>query len=49
MTHYSKWTKMVPMMWREGLVGVRSMLWVNKELEVEQVPVPSPDVVATMV
>ncbi|OHW94829.1 reverse transcriptase, partial [Colletotrichum incanum] len=41
---HSRWTRMVPTAWREeGRWGIRSMLWVNKEIEAEQVPIPSPD------
>ncbi|KAJ5730151.1 uncharacterized protein N7483_004659 [Penicillium malachiteum] len=46
---HHKWTKMVPSTWREGRWAIRSMLWVNKEIEVEQVPVESPDITAAMV
>ena len=46
---HHKWTKMVPSTWREGRWAIRSMLWVNKEVEAEQVPVESPDItVATI-
>ncbi|KAL0929378.1 uncharacterized protein CTRU02_215544 [Colletotrichum truncatum] len=42
---HSRWTRMVPTAWREeGRWGIRSMLWVNKEIEAEQVPIPSPDI-----
>jgi hypothetical protein len=40
MQHY-KWTKMVPSSWREGRWPIRSMLWVNKEVEAEQVQIES--------
>ncbi|KDN61464.1 hypothetical protein CSUB01_11710 [Colletotrichum sublineola] len=41
---HNRWTRMLPMAWREeGRWGIRSMLWINKEVEAEQVPIPSPD------
>ncbi|KAJ5766661.1 uncharacterized protein N7511_004277 [Penicillium nucicola] len=46
---HHKWTKMVPCMWREGRWAIRSMLWVNKEVEAEQVPVESPDLTAALI
>ncbi|KAJ5737265.1 uncharacterized protein N7483_002390 [Penicillium malachiteum] len=46
---HHKWTKMVPSTWREGRWAIRSMLWVNKEVDAEQVPVESPDITAAMV
>jgi hypothetical protein len=41
MGHY-KWIKMVPSIWREGRWAIRSMLWINKDVEAEQVPIDSP-------
>ncbi|KAJ5963032.1 hypothetical protein N7501_007973 [Penicillium viridicatum] len=48
MAHH-KWTKMVPSAWREGRWAIRSMLWVNKDMEVEQVPIESPDLTAAVI
>ena len=48
MTHH-KWTKMVPSAWREGRWAIRSMLWVNKDVEAEQVPIESPDLTAAVI
>ncbi|RFU31201.1 hypothetical protein B7463_g5127, partial [Scytalidium lignicola] len=48
MVHH-KWTKMVPSAWREGRWAIRSMLWVNKEVEAEQVPIESPDITAAVI
>ena len=48
MAHY-KWTKMVPSTWREGRWAIRSMLWVNKDAEAEQVPIQSPDMTAAVI
>lgn len=31
------WTKMVPLTCREGRWAIRSMLWVNKDVEAEQI------------
>ena len=46
---HHKWTKMVPSSWREGRWPIRSMLWVNKEVEAEQVRIESPDMTAAVV
>lgn len=46
---HHKWTKMVPSTWREGRWAIRSMLWVNKDVEAEQVSVDSPDITAAIV
>ena len=48
MTHH-KWSKMVPTIWREGRWAIRSMLWVNKDVEAEQIPIESPDITAAIV
>ncbi|KAL2024729.1 hypothetical protein VTK56DRAFT_6930 [Thermocarpiscus australiensis] len=42
------WIKMVPSTWREGRWAVRSMLWVNKDVEAEQIPIQSPDMTAAI-
>ncbi|RYP13221.1 hypothetical protein DL766_009878 [Monosporascus sp. MC13-8B] len=46
---HHRWTKMVPSTWREGRWAIRSMLWVNKDAEAEQVPIQSPDMTAAVV
>ncbi|KAK7582830.1 hypothetical protein V3481_012128 [Fusarium oxysporum f. sp. vasinfectum] len=46
---HRKWVKMVPTTEREGRWVIRSMLWVNKEVEAEQVPIDSPDVTAAVI
>jgi hypothetical protein len=46
---HHKWTKMVPSTWREGRWAIRSMLWVNKDTEAEQVAIESPDLTAAVV
>ena len=46
---YHKWTKMVPSVYREGRWPIRSMLWINKEVEAEQVRIESPDMTAAVV
>jgi hypothetical protein len=46
---HHKWTKMVPSTWREGRWAIRSMLWVNKEVDAEQVPIESPDLTAAVI
>ena len=48
MSHH-KWTKMVPSIWREGRWPIRSMLWINKDVEAEQVTIPSPDMTAAII
>ncbi|OQD73994.1 hypothetical protein PENANT_c192G11599, partial [Penicillium antarcticum] len=46
---HHRWTKMVPSTWREGRWAIRSMLWVNKDIEAEQVAIESPDLTAAIV
>jgi hypothetical protein len=46
---HHKWTKMVPSTWREGRWAIRSMLWINKDVEVEQVSIESPDLTAAVI
>lgn len=46
---HHKWTKMVPSTWREGRWAIRSMLWVNKDVEPEQVRIESPDLTAAVI
>ncbi|KAG6996665.1 RNA-directed DNA polymerase from mobile element jockey [Fusarium oxysporum f. sp. conglutinans] len=46
---HHKWVKMVPTTEREGRWVIRSILWVNKDVEAEQVPVESPDVTAAVI
>ena len=46
---HHKWTKMVPSTWREGRWAIRSMLWINKDVEAEQVPIESPDMTAAII
>ncbi|EAQ88752.1 hypothetical protein CHGG_05371 [Chaetomium globosum CBS 148.51] len=48
MDHH-KWTKMVPCTLKEGRWAIRSMLWVNKTVEAEQVAVDSPDITAAVI
>ncbi|RFN45006.1 reverse transcriptase [Fusarium flagelliforme] len=46
------WTKMIPTKTREPRVSrwpIRSMLWIQRDLEAEQVPIPSPDLTAAIV
>jgi hypothetical protein len=46
---HHKWIKMVPTTEREGRWVIRSMLWVNKDVEAEQVAVESTDVTAAVI
>ncbi|KAJ3487744.1 hypothetical protein NLG97_g6342 [Lecanicillium saksenae] len=49
MVHH-KWTRVVPSITRDaGRWPIRSMLWVRKDLEAEQVPIESPDLTAVLV
>ena len=48
MEHH-KWTKMIPCTLKEGRWAIRSMLWVNKIVEAEQVAVDSPDITAAVI
>jgi ribonuclease HI len=45
---HPKWIKMVPTIWRDGRWAIRNMLWVNKGVEAEQVPIESPDMTAAV-
>ncbi|EGU72829.1 hypothetical protein FOXB_16661 [Fusarium oxysporum f. sp. conglutinans Fo5176] len=50
--YHSNWTKMIPTKTREPRVSrwpIRSMLWIRRDLEAEQVPIPSPDLTAAIV
>ena len=44
----ANWTKMIPTVQRRERWAVRSMLWIRKDIEVEQVPVPSSDLTAAV-
>ncbi|KAJ6090904.1 hypothetical protein N7499_003618 [Penicillium canescens] len=46
---HHKWTKMVPSTWREGRWAIRSMLWINRDIEAEQVAIESPDLTAAVI
>jgi hypothetical protein len=46
---HPRWIKMVPTIWRDGRWAIRSMLWVNRGLEAEQVPIQSPDLTAAAI
>ncbi|KZL86802.1 reverse transcriptase, partial [Colletotrichum incanum] len=43
------WTKMVPSTCRDGRWAIRSMLWVRKDVEAEQIQVESPDLTAAVI
>lgn len=47
-TGHGNWTKMIPTMQEEGQWAVRSMLWVRKDLEAEQVAVESSELTAVI-
>jgi hypothetical protein len=46
---HHKWVKLTPSTWREGRWAIRSMLWINKDAEAEQVTIESPDVTAAVI
>lgn len=46
---HHRWTKMIPSTWREGRWAIRSMLWVRKDVEAEQVLIESPDLTAAVI
>lgn len=46
---HHKWTKLVPFTWREGRCAIRSMPWINKDVEAEQVRIESPDLTAAVI
>ncbi|KAF5258403.1 hypothetical protein FOXYS1_11029, partial [Fusarium oxysporum] len=43
-----RWVKIVPTIWREGRWPIRSMLWVNKDVEAEQIPIETADMTAAI-
>ncbi|KAJ0126328.1 Kinesin-like protein 6, partial [Fusarium oxysporum f. sp. albedinis] len=45
---HPRWVKMVPTVWREGRWPIRSMLWVNKDVEAEQIPIETADMTAAI-
>src|SRR5436305_10574402 len=45
---HSNWTKMIPTVQHGGRWAVRSMLWIRKDIEAEQVPVESADITAVV-
>ena len=47
-TSHANWTKMVPSVQRQGRWAFRSMLWIRKDIEAEQVPVQSSDLTAVV-
>ena len=48
MNHH-KWTKMVPSIWKEGRWPIKSMLWINKDIEAEQVAIQSAEMTAATI
>ncbi|RKK73615.1 hypothetical protein BFJ68_g18213, partial [Fusarium oxysporum] len=45
---HPRWVKIVPTVWREGRWPIRSMLWVNKDVEAEQIPIETADMTAAI-
>ena len=45
---HSNWTKIIPTVQYREKWGVRSILWVRKDVEVEQVPMQSADLTAAL-
>ena len=46
---HSNWTKMIPTARSEERWPIRSMLWIRKDIEAEQVPVQSSDLTAAVI
>ena len=46
---YHNWTKIIPTIWKERMWAVRSMMWDNKTLEVEQIQAQSLDITAVII
>src|ERR1700712_3042453 len=45
---HPNWTKMTPTVQRQERWAFRSMLWIRRDIEAEQVPVQSPDLTAAI-
>jgi exonuclease III len=45
---HPRWVKMAPTVWREGRWPIRSMLWVNKDVDAEQIPIETADMTAAI-
>lgn len=46
--HHDNWTKMIPCVQHHGRWPFRSMLWIRKDIEAEQIPVQSADITAAV-
>ncbi|KAK8912673.1 hypothetical protein VCV18_012367 [Metarhizium anisopliae] len=46
---HSNWTKMIPTVTHDTQWPIRSMLWIRRDLEAEQVPLPSGDLTGAVV
>ena len=45
---YSNWSRILPIVQYEGRWAVRSMLWIRKDIEHEQIPIQSADLTAVV-
>jgi exonuclease III len=45
---HPRWVKMVPTVWEKGRWPIRSILWVNKNIEAEQIPIKTADMTAAI-
>jgi hypothetical protein len=45
---HAEWTKMIPSSRREGRWAIRSMLWIKKDIESEQVTIQLSDLTAAL-
>lgn len=45
---HTNWTKMIPTAQHEGRWAVRSMLWIRKDIDAEQIPIQSADITAVV-
>jgi Reverse transcriptase (RNA-dependent DNA polymerase)/Endonuclease-reverse transcriptase len=43
---HHNWRKLMPTETRDGTWPIRSLLWIRKDIEAEQIPIPSPDLTA---
>ena len=47
--HHSNWMKLLPTETHQSRWPVRSMLWIRRDLEAEQVPIPSADLTGAII
>jgi hypothetical protein len=47
--HHSNWVKMIPTKTHESRWPIRSMLWIRRDLDTEQIPIPSADLTGAII